>query len=128
MWHMYVTSPPIELHQRHPVGLPSSGSGDQSKWYTPGAEDSKLNQIVPRKLEKTIQNIPDLPGTNWIQLAGTQPPQNVHQALNSHLMDLSIMTTRLNTREHLFPTNNHLTTEDLGLTIIMEKSMKINVH
>ena len=38
MWHMYVTSPPIRLHQRHPVGLPSSGSGGQSKWYTSEAE------------------------------------------------------------------------------------------
>ena len=37
------------------------------------------------------------------------------------------MTTGLNTREHPFPTNNHLTTGDLGLTIIMAKSMmKIN--
>ena len=38
MWCMYVTSPPIRLHQIHPVLLPSSGSGGQSKWYTSGAE------------------------------------------------------------------------------------------
>ena len=31
MWCMYVTSRPVGLYQRHPVGLPSSGSGDQSK-------------------------------------------------------------------------------------------------
>ena len=60
MWHMYVTTPPVRLHQRHPVGLPSSGSGGQSKWYTLGAEDSKLNQIIPRKPRENCLEHPRL--------------------------------------------------------------------
>ena len=37
MWCMYVTSPPIGLCQRYPIGLPSYGSGDKNEWYNPGA-------------------------------------------------------------------------------------------
>ena len=81
MWHMYVTSPPVGLHQRHPVGLPSSRSGDQSKGYIPVDVDPKLNQTVPRNPD---WNALDLPKTKQIQLARTQPPQNVDQILNSH--------------------------------------------
>ena len=43
---MYVTSPPLKLHQRHPVGLPSSGSGGQSKWYTSGAENLQIEPDI----------------------------------------------------------------------------------
>ena len=52
MWHMYVTSPPLRLHQRHPVGLPSSGSGGQSEWYIPGAEKLQIEPIQSGKTQK----------------------------------------------------------------------------
>ena len=65
MWHMYVTSPPIMLHQRCPVGLPSSGSGGQSEWYTPGAEDSKLNSQISQ------ENHPETTGFTWNKLDST---------------------------------------------------------
>ena len=38
----------------------------------------------PRENQKTSQKTLDSPGINWIQLAGTQPPQNVDQILISH--------------------------------------------
>ena len=52
MWHMYVTSPPVRLHQRHPVGLPSSGSEGQSEWYTPGAEKLQIEPIQSGETQK----------------------------------------------------------------------------
>ena len=127
MWCMYVTSPPVRLHQRHPVGLPSSGSGGQSEWYTPGAEDSKLNYQIFQKTQRELENCPENTGftRNKPDSTGrnTTSPKCVP---DTHLplgKPQSITTTGLNTREHPYPTVNHLTTGDLGLTIIMAVSM-----
>ena len=43
VWHMSVTSPSVGLHPRHLVGLPLSGPGDKSNWYSPGV--TELYQI-----------------------------------------------------------------------------------
>ena len=49
MWHMYVTSPPLRLHQRHPVGLPHPDQEARVNGTHQGLKNSKLNQS---KLEK----------------------------------------------------------------------------
>ena len=92
MWHMYVTSRPVRLHQRRPVVLPSSGSGGQSGQCTPEGEGPRFhpdhpgNQRTQCKLKnfKPAWKTPELPRRNRIQPDGTQPPQNVHQYTKPH--------------------------------------------
>ena len=63
MWQMYVTSPPIGLHQRHPIGLPSSRSGDKNEGCTPGVSRSSWTRVKWKKPEITGVNLiyPNLP-------------------------------------------------------------------
>ena len=92
MWRMYVTSPPIRLHQRCPVGLPSSGSGGQSEWYTPGAEKLQIEPIQSGKTRncketRLNQNKPDQPGGINLPKIWTKYSSPIRRISQSRLLD-----------------------------------------
>ena len=80
---------------------------------------SQVELNCPRETQTgTPQTCPEQNGINWMELnlpkVWTRFSTPIRWTCQSPL-------TGLNTRENLYPTNSHLTTEDLGLTIIMAK-------